>query len=54
MTVYIGVAGAGSNSTYSVRAHEVFSAASRHPPSLLTLLDGEPQVQYMCYLKTIN
>lgn len=42
-TVYIGVAGAGLNSSYAVRVSEIPSDPTK-PPTLLTLLDGIPQV----------
>jgi hypothetical protein len=42
-TVYIGVGGVGSNTTFTVRAHEVYAPTSHHAPMLLTLLDGQPQ-----------
>ena len=41
--VYAGVAGAGANVTYVVRVYEVPSD-SVLPPTLLSLLDGVPQV----------
>lgn len=44
-TVYIGVAGAGSNVSYSIRVNEVYPESAHKAPVLLTLKDGQPQVR---------
>lgn len=42
-TLHIGVAGAGHNITYTIRVFETPTDTTK-PPTLLTLLDGLPQV----------